>query len=340
MHTQSAGGAGGGGHGRTASYGTTLLDTLNEEKQRSVVSVSAANHQRHYSLMADIGGGAAAGQQPQPQLSVSPPTTSSGGGRLATAAHHHVRSHTLTTSPPGTLLRQPMPINSLLSSSALRSSYSSSSLRASFGSRNSPSPLGAVIGGDPKITPGDPKVTASFDEGVWGPSGLSNELDILATPVQEFASLGIASGGETTGGAAAAAYARLRSYSFNSPPEGSDGPDDPDIDVLHAAAKSQNPSLAFRKLMARTNHARSKTLASPFASDVTSHRRQTVGHSRQPSASDPQAAADAAPHIGIGGESNRTFNPAINPNHHVRQASADFDFAADGVPTRSLWVGN
>ncbi|KAJ2405327.1 hypothetical protein GGI10_005387, partial [Coemansia sp. RSA 2530] len=47
---------GGGGHGRTASYGTTLLDTLNEEKQQSSslhYQRAAAAHQRHFSLMGD-----------------------------------------------------------------------------------------------------------------------------------------------------------------------------------------------------------------------------------------------------------------------------------------------
>ncbi|KAJ1838543.1 hypothetical protein LPJ57_011097, partial [Coemansia sp. RSA 486] len=105
----------------------------------------------------------------------------------------------------------------------------------------------------------------------------------------------------------------------------------PDIDVLHAAAKAQNPSLAFRKLMART-HARSKTMSNPFESaggDPDSvlgqqqaarsssyaqlhqtHMRnrmssagldhlQSSGHSRQQSESDIGATV----HLGIGGES-------------------------------------
>ncbi|KAJ2039230.1 hypothetical protein H4S03_001827 [Coemansia sp. S3946] len=434
-----------GGHARTASYGTTLLDTLNEEKQQLHPTSlhyqrAAAAHQRHYSLMGDV--------STQPSLSLSPPTS---GNRLAT----HARAHTLTTSPPGILLRQPMPTNAsgilgaharlsslsglgsttnstlpqnaaaavggtlqpgstLLSSSALRSSYSSSSLRAAFGSRNSPSPLGGISTSGTGGAGADPKLTSTsigaggggrsfdfstlLDEGVWGPSRLSNELDILATPVDGSFASGNTSLAEAmmgnlsidnSGGSNAA---RIRSYSFNSPPEGDDGPDDPDIDVLHAAAKSQNPSLAFRKLMART-HARSKTLASPFANNSegqqpssaaaghahSQQRRSIVGHGRQPSLTE-SASGDAAAsvHIGIGGESMRAFTragsisggtqsasacgsashsrqasvqlqhhqpPPHHQHHHVRQASADFDFSSfgsgsDGVPTRSLWVGN
>ncbi|KAJ2061034.1 hypothetical protein GGI17_003373 [Coemansia sp. S146] len=444
-----------GGHARTASYGTTLLDTLNEEKQQLHPTSlhyqrAAAAHQRHYSLMGDVSS--------QPSLSLSPPTPAS-GNRLST----HARAHTLTTSPPGILLRQPMPTNAsgilgaharlsslsglgsttsstlpqnaaavggtlqpgstLLSSSALRSSYSSSSLRAAFGNRNSPSPLGGVstsatggAGADPKLTSASIGTSGGggrsfdfstfLDEGVWGPSRLSNELDILATPVDgSFASgntsLAEAMMGNLNIDSGSSNAARIRSYSFNSPPEGDDGPDDPDIDVLHAAAKSQNPSLAFRKLMART-HARSKTLASPFANNnegqqqqqqqppaghTHSHthsqqqRRSIVGHARQPSLSESTSGdAAASVHIGIGGESMRAFTragsisggtqsasacgsashsrqasvqlqhhhqqpPQAHHHHHVRQPSADFDFSSfasgsDGVPTRSLWVGN
>ncbi|KAJ2821746.1 hypothetical protein GGI24_004128, partial [Coemansia furcata] len=431
---------GGGGHARTASYGTTLLDTLNEEKQQlhpnslhyQRAAVATAAHQRHYSLMGDAG-------PSQPALSVSPPMGSSGSNRLAT----HARAHTLTTSPPGILLRQPMPTNAsgilgaharlsslsglgsttgstlpqnaaavvggalqpgstLLSSSALRSSYSSSSLRAAFGNRNSPSPLGGlsatggIIGADPKLTStsiGAGNNGRSFDfntlldESVWGPSRLSNELDILATPVDGSFASGNTSLAESMMGNlsidSSSNAARIRSYSFNSPPEGDDGPDDPDIDVLHAAAKSQNPSLAFRKLMART-HARSKTLASPFANSSegqqqpmphahSQQRRSIVGHGRQPSLTE-SATGDASVHIGIGGESIRAFTrsgsisggtqsasacgsashsrqasiqlpPQPHHQHHARQPSADFDFSSfasgsDGVPTRSLWVGN
>ncbi|KAJ2742578.1 hypothetical protein GGI20_004388 [Coemansia sp. BCRC 34301] len=347
--------SGGGGHARTASYGTTLLDTLNEEKQHNfhyqrsaAAAAAAAVHQRHYSLMGEVAGVS------QPSLSVSPPASST-----------HARAHTLTTSPPNILLRHPMPTatNTLLSSSALRSSYSSSSLRAAFGNRNSPSPLGGVstAADAAKLTTSTFDFALSLDEGVWGPSRLSNELDILATPVSgTFTATGGDSGlaesmMDRLSIESSDAYARLRSYSFNSPPEGDDGPDDPDIDVLHAAAKSQNPSLAFRKLMART-HARSKTLASPLGAGDSHHhhhRRSVAGHSRQPSLTE-----SAAP-IGIGGESMRAFTRTTGggggaqsashsrqasahhaPAHHARQGSADFDFAADGVPTRSLWVGN
>ncbi|KAJ2410625.1 hypothetical protein GGI10_004500 [Coemansia sp. RSA 2530] len=347
--------------------------------------------------------------------SASPPVAATGGGRLAT----HARAHTLTTSPPGLLMRQPMPTNAsgmlgaharlgslsglgpannvtsvpqgsaavgtLLSSSALRSSYSSSSLRAAFGNRNSPSPLGST---EPKVTSTGRSFdfTTLLDEGVWGPSRLSNELDILATPVDGSFASGNASLAESMMGSLhidegsdAAAAARIRSYSFNSPPEGDDGPDDPDIDVLHAAAKSQNPSLAFRKLMART-HARSKTLASPFANSSEGQqlpqRRSVVGHGRQPSLT--ESSAGESVHFGIGGESMRAFTRAgsigagtqsasacASASHsrqasaqlqapiplpppsssqayrqHIRQASAEFDMGGDGVPTRSLWVGN
>ncbi|KAJ1671523.1 hypothetical protein GGF38_000744, partial [Coemansia sp. RSA 25] len=397
------------GHARTASYGTTLLDTLNEEKQQHFpaslhyqrAAAAAHHHQRHYSLMGDAATSTQQQQQP-PSLSVSPPiisTTAAAAGANRLAAH--VRAHTLTTAPASILLRQPMassssssnPLgtsnllgtsaqslaaaaaagggggNSLLSSSALRSSYSSSSLRAAFGSRNTPSPLGGGISGDSKITAASIGAagfdfSTSLDEGVWGPSGLSNELDLLATSVEGM-SVGNSMGASTA--SSGDAYARIRSYSFNSPPEGDDGPDGPDIDVLHAAAKAQNPSLAFRKLMARTTHARSKTLASPLSGGGSG---ATHTHSRQPSQPDAN--------IGIGGESMRAFTRtgsidthALNthPSHsrqpsadfgrnrqasdhnrqpstdfssrHNRQPSADFDFpTGDGVPTRSLWVGN
>ncbi|KAJ2009027.1 hypothetical protein GGI04_000793 [Coemansia thaxteri] len=352
-------------HARTASYGTTLLDTLNEEKQ---LHFHARTHQRHFTLM-DAG----------------------------------------TSGARGTL-----PAASLLSSSALRSSYSSNSLRASFGTRGSPSPLGA----DPALGASSGSGASSFEfESVWGPSGLSNELDILPTPIAAaftaaagvppqtpqqpnhggssnvdgnnsvcladamLNSLCIGSDSDAATGSGDA-YARIRSYSFNNPP-GDNGPDDPDIAMLHAAAKAQNPALAFRKLMvARTQqHARSKTLASssPFANvgetaniaEAMSHfpgnlpTSSTIGHSRQ-------LSVDAANvHIGIGGESMRAFTrsgslgaaaegggamSALGSAGHSRQASATLllprhsrmpstdgggvDFSSDGVPTRSLWVGN
>ncbi|KAJ2440525.1 hypothetical protein GGF42_007594, partial [Coemansia sp. RSA 2424] len=385
------------GHARTASYGTTLLDTLNEEKQQHYpaslhyqrAAAAAHHHQRHYSLMGDA---ATSTQQQQPSLSVSPPISTTAAAAGANRLAAHVRAHTLTTAPASILLRQPMassssnPLgtsnllgtsaqslavaaaagggggNSLLSSSALRSSYSSSSLRAAFGSRNTPSPLGGGISSDSKITAASIGTagfdfSTSLDEGVWGPSGLSNELDLLATSVEGM-SVGNVSN-NSMGGGGGDAYARIRSYSFNSPPEGDDGPDGPDIDVLHAAAKAQNPSLAFRKLMARTTHARSKTLASPLSGGSAGAAHT---HSRQPSQPDAN--------IGIGGESMRAFTRTgsigsvdAHPSHsrqastdfshnrqpstdfssrHNRQPSTDFDFAAagDGVPTRSLWVGN
>ncbi|KAJ2327771.1 hypothetical protein GGI00_004372, partial [Coemansia sp. RSA 2681] len=350
------------GHARTASYGTTLLDTLNEEKQQHYpaslhyqrAAAAAHHHQRHYSLMGDAATSTQQQQQQPPSLSVSPPiigTTAAAAGANRLAAH--VRAHTLTTAPASILLRQPMassssnPLgtsnllgtsaqslaaaataagggNSLLSSSALRSSYSSSSLRAAFGSRNTPSPLGGGISGDSKITAASIGAagfdfSTSLDEGVWGPSGLSNELDLLATSVEGM-SVGNSMGASTASGGDA--YARIRSYSFNSPPEGDDGPDGPDIDVLHAAAKAQNPSLAFRKLMARTTHARSKTLASPLSGGGGSGATHT--HSRQPSQPDAN--------IGIGGESMRAFTRTTgsigggvdaHPSHS-RQPSADF----------------
>ncbi|KAJ1812816.1 hypothetical protein LPJ75_003461, partial [Coemansia sp. RSA 2598] len=423
-----------GGHGRTASYGTSLLDTLNEEKhqqhQQSMGQGLLPHHHHHHHSQLHhhqvrlghnrsataagtdiIGGVLGSGHQqhhrhftlssPSPfslltqsdslitakpsSSSMSPPNATAaiglahnngssanansssanasdnGGPRMAA----HMRSHTLAASPPG-LLKQPLPTNasgmlgaharlgslsgasaalqpssssslvggSLLSSSALRSSYSSNSLRSAFAHRSSPSPspLGGGVGigaNIDQISVSSPasgasvpaaggigigigignggsaaaNSTRSFDfssslnDGVWGPSGLSTELDILATPngssgsghislADAMAGLTVESalghmgmgGGDAAsrghsrsgsfvaGGVSAAdAYARIRSYSFNSPPDGIEGPDEPDIDVLHAAAKAQNPSLAFRKLMART-HARSKTMSNPFES--------------------------------------------------------------------------
>ncbi|KAJ2366118.1 hypothetical protein IW150_006025, partial [Coemansia sp. RSA 2607] len=136
------------------------------------------------------------------------------------------------------------------------------------------------------------------------------------------------------------AYARIRSYSFNGPPDGmADSADEPDIDVLHAAAKAQNPALAFRKLMART-HARSKTMAvPPGGAELADAAAVTVG--------------GAAP-LGIGGAGGthrRGASTVTLPaaaclgggGAHSRQHSGELgdDDAADGgVPTRSLWVGN
>ncbi|KAJ2854933.1 hypothetical protein J3B02_002429, partial [Coemansia erecta] len=381
---------------------------------------------------------------------------SGGSSRMAA----HMRSHTLTASPPGSgLLKQPLPTtnasgmlgaharlgslsgisaalqsssssglvgSSLLSSSALRSSYSSNSLRSAFARRNSPSPspLGGGVGigsSADQISVSSPisgatvpavsvkacdasndigsssrsfGFSSSLNDGVWGPSGLSTELDILATPDGSASAssninanhMGLAdamnsltvesalghmgitgadaasrghsrNGSIVAGNVSADAYARIRSYSFNSPPEGIEGPDEPDIDVLHAAAKAQNPSLAFRKLMART-HARSKTMSNPFetAGDYAqqqqpyhhqTHMRKRMstagldhlhgsslvsaaaqhgsGHSRQQSEGE---IGGATVHLGIGGETvlpatfSSTSIGAANPSVTLSAASA------------------
>ncbi|KAJ1727102.1 hypothetical protein LPJ61_004762, partial [Coemansia biformis] len=297
-------------HSRNGSYGTSLLDTLNEGRSL---------HQRHFTLsttgalMAPVSFALSEGV---------------GHERLAM----HARAHTMTAAPAA--LAAPAPTNAsgilgaharlgpaqagLLASSALRSSYSSNSLRSAFARRSSPSPL---AGSD-----------AVLDEGVWGPSGLSTELDLLATPdgsqqslADAMGSLAVVDGAlahhrtTSSNGAGGDVLARMRSYSFTSPPGAMGGAEEPDIDVLHAAAKAQNPSLAFRKMMART-HARSKTLANPFAADSDMHI------------------------VGIGGESTSATH-SRQPSVHTRQPSVDFDIAhggsgGDGVPTRSLWVGN
>ncbi|KAI8321516.1 hypothetical protein GQ54DRAFT_311685, partial [Martensiomyces pterosporus] len=178
---------------------------------------------------------------------------------------------------------------SLLASSSLRNSYSSNSLRSAFARRSSP--LGSVDreSSASKVTAssigssgGSFDFAPSLDESVWGPSGLSNELDLLSITddANSLASSAIGSGTtalnngisidslshgdyNAAGAEGGDAYSRIRSYSFNSPPDGIEESDEADIDVLHAAATSQNPALAFRKMMART-HARSKTLANPF----------------------------------------------------------------------------
>ncbi|KAJ1722075.1 hypothetical protein LPJ53_003482 [Coemansia erecta] len=374
----------GGGHGRTASYGTSLLDTLNEEKQarangngsgggnggggghnRSATAAGSDVFGRSFGL----GGGSGFSL-----LSHSDPAV--GGGARHAA---HMRSHTMGTSPPpvsgaaaaavastnasgmlGAHARLGSLSNAgggggLLSASALRSSYSTASLRSAF-ARRSDSPLSGaehVAAAGDGLAPFD--FAASLSDGVWGPSGLSTELDILGSSAAADVAGAAAATGD--GGALARqtgdAYARIRSYSFNGPPDGiADAADEPDIDVLHAAAKAQNPSLAFRKLMART-HARSKTMATPLGgADLA----------------DPAAAALAGgtAHLGIGGAGGgagtgglhrRGASTATLPaaaaaaaaaadgaaGAHSRQHSGevgDDDAADGGVPTRSLWVGN
>ncbi|KAJ1729422.1 hypothetical protein LPJ72_004986 [Coemansia sp. Benny D160-2] len=274
-------------HGRTASYGTSLLDTLNEEKQMQ----GQHHHQRHLTL-----------SSPSPFALAAPTTNASG----MLGAHSHLGA---------------------LTSSALRSSYSTNSLRSAFARRSSPSPSA--------LAP-----AAALDEGVWGPSGLSNELDLLATPTAELQpGLADALNGLSIDGA------RMRSYSFNSPPDATgEAPDDAaDIDVLHAAAKTQNPSVSFRKMMART-HARSKTLANPFAcGDMAEPAGVQVGIGGEFGAGggwQPQTLTSAAAAAAVAAASAAHSR---QPSLHTRQHSADFDFAmaqGDGVPTRSLWVGN
>ncbi|KAJ1800323.1 hypothetical protein LPJ59_001186 [Coemansia sp. RSA 2399] len=307
-------------HGRTASYGTSLLDTLNEEKQMQ------HQHQRHLTLASPspftmaASSSAAAGGPP-------PPTSSTNASGML-GAHTHLGA---------------------LSSSALRSSYSTNSLRSAFARRSSPSPLAPML-----------------DEGVWGPSGLSNELDLLPTPTidspqhhhqqqQQEHGLSYALNGLSIDGA------RIRSYSFNSPPDATaagETPDDAsaDIDVLHAAAKTQNPSVSFRKMMART-HARSKTLANPFigAADMVEPPGINIGIGGESNSGTTDiAAAVAAASSGWQPQSlvtsgGRTSSSAVHSRQpsmsiHTRQHSAEFDYAmmhgGDGVPTRSLWVGN
>ncbi|KAJ1964055.1 hypothetical protein GGI12_001668 [Dipsacomyces acuminosporus] len=312
--------------------------------------------------------------------------------------------------------------SSLLASSSLRNSYSSNSLRSAFARKNSPSPLAAAAAaGEAKITAnGSFDFGSSLEENVWGPSGLSSELDLLTLMDEGHGGIADRESGE--GGESSS---RIRSYSFNGPPDGSEETEEPDIDVLHAAATSQNPVVAFRKMMART-HSRSKTLANPFGGEgdadyasgfqqqqqqpqqpgqrynlpmhmrsttlgnsagssilygsQKSHRRTGTGSSIAPStlellqsslagiggAHSKQSSEGSNPdaqtvHIGIGGESVRGFtrNASItglaqrstaSASHsrrgsmHTRQHSIDLDFsmahAADGVPTRSLWVGN
>ncbi|KAJ2079985.1 hypothetical protein H4R24_003388 [Coemansia sp. RSA 988] len=393
-------------HSRTASYGTSLLDTLNEEKQFS-------NHQRHFTLSSAF---SLMGQGDGQQTAVSPPGLSSTGSAGRERAAAHVRAHTLNASPPGLQKPQGAATNAsgmlgahgrlgslsglgttsppaaaglsaglgaggLLASSALRSSYSSNSLRSMFAHRSSPQPTnaeGAGIGGATNA-----EFSQALDEGVWGPSGLSNELDILATPdarqtglsdrLGRHLSLDDASNRQRTlddamkrqlnlddaasrqlslhdamnqahrrSGSLAGneTMARMRSYSFAGAPDGAESGDEADIDVLHAAATAQNPALAFRRMVART-HARSKTLASPFANGAPAQRRTT--HARQ--ASDGGAGTV---HVGIGGESvagATSVQHSRQPSQvvaHSRQHSVDADFGAagDGVPTRSLWVGN
>ncbi|KAJ2359167.1 hypothetical protein IWW50_004005 [Coemansia erecta] len=272
-------------HSRNASYGTSLLDTLNEER----------NGPRVFAPLQPVNEGARAQHTRAHTLTASQMTTNATGMLGA-----HVRLGSVSgMSPPGTL------------TSALRNSYSSNSLRTAFARRSEPSEY---------------DVAAALDEGVWGPSRLSNELDLLSLESREpdlamggriygepepmGAEQDVAMGrmharsGSSSSGLMGDALARMRSYSFNSPP---DMAEEPDIDMLHTAARAQNPTLAFRKMMART-HARSKTLAGLDAETV---------------------------HIGIGGTGSATHSR--QPSQHVRTQSAELD---DGVPTRSLWVGN
>ncbi|KAJ2553154.1 hypothetical protein EV175_003037 [Coemansia sp. RSA 1933] len=263
---------------------------------------------------------------------------------------HHQRHLTLATPSPFTMAAAPVPapvpshannasgMLGALSSSALRSSYSTNSLRSAFARRSSPSPLAPML-----------------DEGVWGPSGLSNELDLLPTPTvehQQHHGLADALSGLSIDGA------RIRSYSFNSPPDATttgETPDDStaDIDVLHAAAKTQNPSVSFRKMMART-HARSKTLANPFmgAADMVEASGVNIGIGGESTSGTVDIAAAAAATAGwqpqaLASSGGRTSVSAVHSRQasmHTRQHSAEFDYAmmhgGDGVPTRSLWVGN
>ncbi|KAJ2670305.1 hypothetical protein GGI25_005887 [Coemansia spiralis] len=343
------------GHGRTASYGTSLLDTLNEEKQmhsqllgtghssinqrsqnlghtRSVTgngnifasqdqqqqqqpASSVFGHQRHFTLAATSATNIF--QSPSPfslmtqhstgenmlssaisGSSLSPPNAPANSSNMDSAnmptnasgilgAHSRLSSLSgLGPSSVTSAVTTAASGSSLLTSSALRSSYSSNSLRSAFARRSSPSPLGNTASDRDMAKGSGPRafdITTSLDESVWGPSGLSNELDLLATPDGTQMSLSDALNGLTMDSGSTSqlqavahsrnsslissdAYARIRSYSFNSPPDAIECPDEADIDVLHAAAKTPNPSLAFRKMMART-HARSKTLASPFANN-------------------------------------------------------------------------
>ncbi|KAJ2776982.1 hypothetical protein GGI15_004662 [Coemansia interrupta] len=371
---QMVGGGGGGGHGRTASYGTSLLDTLNEEKQARAngngTSGGGGGHNRSATAAGSdlfgrsfgLGGGSGFSL-----LSHSDPAVGGGGGGARHAAH--MRSHTMGTSPPpvsGAGAAPPTNASGmlgaharlgslsssgggLLSASALRSSYSSASLRSAF-ARRSDSPLGAsehVPAAGDGVAPFD--FAASLSDGVWGPSGLSAELDILGSAPGSATELATPTTGMGESTAlqrqSGDAYARIRSYSFNGPPDGIvDVADEPDVDVLHAAAKAQNPSLAFRKLMART-HARSKTMATPLGgADLA----------------DPAAAlVSGTAHLGIGGAGGshrRGASTATLPTvaacgdaagggAHSRQHSGELGGDDDGdggggVPTRSLWVGN
>ncbi|KAI9476636.1 hypothetical protein BX667DRAFT_312163, partial [Coemansia mojavensis] len=206
-------------HSRNASYGTSLLDTLNEER-------NVQRHQRHI-LPSDSSNGRIQHARAHTLTSASPPGVPTTSASAMLGAHARLGSLSGLGSPPG----------GLLASSALRSSYSSNSLRASF-SRRSP--------------PNEYDVSAALEEGVWGPSRLSNELDLLSESTAQMTVMEPVRhhvrSGSSSSGLMGDALARMRSYSFNNPSE----LDDPDIDMLHAAARAQNPALAFRKMMART----------------------------------------------------------------------------------------
>ncbi|KAJ2303345.1 hypothetical protein IWW52_005581, partial [Coemansia sp. RSA 2704] len=259
---------------RNASYGTSLLDTLNEERGGGAMAPAQSRL---------FGDGGRAQHVRAHTLTASPPRAGASG---MLGAHARLGSLSGLTSPPAASAAASAAAG-LLASSALRSSYSSNSLRAAA-RRSSP----------------EYDVTAALDEGVWGPSRLSNELVLGELTLEPEPLRQHVRSGSSSSGLMGDALARMRSYSFNSPPE----MDEPDIDVLHAAARAQNPGLAFRKMMART-HARSKTLAGPD---------------------------DATVHVGIGGEAVRGHARQAS-SAHTRTHSAELD---DSVPTRSLWVGN
>ncbi|KAJ2529887.1 hypothetical protein IWW43_004646 [Coemansia sp. RSA 1935] len=275
-------------HSRNASYGTSLLDTLNEERSSGPRAFAP--------LLPAVSEGPRAQHVRAHTLTASPPSAPTNATGMLGA---HARLGSVSAlSPPGVL------------TSALRNSYSSNSLRTAFARRSSPNEY---------------DVTAALDEGVWGPSRLSNELDLLsldrsaepsAVPVDYMPVDRLHTrSGSSSSGLMGDALARMRSYSFNSPP---DMMDDPDIEMLHTAARAQNPTLAFRKMMART-HARSKTLA---GLDDAAANMNSIG---------------APVHIGIGGTGSVSAAHSRQGSLHIRTQSAELD---DGVPTRSLWVGN
>ncbi|KAJ1940978.1 hypothetical protein FBU59_003644, partial [Linderina macrospora] len=235
------------------------------------------------------GAGGATGQHVRAHtLTASPPgfgrTAGGGAGSgllkqpLPTNASGILGAHSRLNSLSGTSNASLAPgipanlANSNLLASSLRNSYSSNSLRSAFARRSSPSPLSQDRDASaPSIGNGSFDFVPALDESsVWGPSRLSNELDLLSLHDGSITgnsnAMDDSFARELTAAEVADVNSRIRSYSFNSPPDGIEEADDADIDVLHAAATSQNPALAFRKMMART-HARSKTLANPFGGE-------------------------------------------------------------------------